>query len=66
MFVIKVKKMEIIGLIALVILALLAFSLLGWGLKIVGWIFDFLGEGCSTSWGCLIWIIAIIIGIALI
>ena len=53
--------MEILGIIAIIIIGLLAFSLLGWGLKIVGWIFVFLGEGCSTSWGCLIWIIAIVI-----
>ncbi len=53
--------MEIIGIIALVILGLLAFSLFGWVLKILGWVFDFLGEGCSTSWGCLIWVIAIVV-----
>ena len=58
--------MEILGIIAIIIIGLLAFSLLGWGLKFVGWIFDFLGEGCSTSWGCLIWIIAIIIALAII
>ena len=53
--------MEIIGIIALVILGLLAFSLFGWVLKFFGWVFDFLGEGCSTSWGCLIWVIAIVV-----
>ena len=53
--------MEILGIIAIVIVGLLAFCLLGWGLKIVGLIVDLLGEGCSTSWGCLIWIFAIII-----
>ena len=58
--------MEILGIIAIIIIGLLAFSLLGWGLKIVGWIFEFLGEGCSTSWGCLIWVIAIIIALAII
>ena len=58
--------MGILGIIAIIIIGLLAFSLLGWGLKIVGWIFEFLGEGCSTSWGCLIWIIAIIITLAII
>lgn len=58
--------MEILGIIAIIIIGLLAFSLLGWGLKIIGWIFDFLGEGCSTSWGCLIWVIAIIIALAII
>ena len=55
--------MEIVGLIAVVILFLLFFSLAGWGLKILGWIIDFLGEGCSTSWGCLIWIIAILVAL---
>ncbi len=55
--------MEILGIIAIIIIGLLAFSLLGWGLKFVGWIFDVLGEGCSTSWGCLIWFIAIVIGL---
>jgi hypothetical protein len=55
--------MEIVGIIAIIILGLLAFSILGWGLKIFEVIFDFLGQGCSTSWGCLIWIIAIVIGL---
>jgi len=55
--------MEIVGIIAIAIIGLLIFSLLGWALKIGGWILDFLGEGCSTSWGCLIWVIAIIIGL---
>ena len=58
--------MEIIGIIAIVIVGLLAFSLLGWGLKLFELIFDILGEGCSTSWGCLIWIIAIIIGLMVV
>lgn len=53
--------MEIVGIIAIILLGLLIFSLLGWGLKVLGWIFDFLSEGCSTSWGCLIWIIAIVV-----
>ena len=58
--------MGIIGIIAIIILGLLVVSLLGWGLKIAGCIFDFLGEGCSTSWGCLMWIIAILIVIAIL
>ncbi len=53
--------MEIVGIIALIILCLLAFSLFGWVLKILGWVLDFLGEGCSTSWGCLIWVIALVV-----
>ena len=55
--------MEIIGIIAIVIIGLLAFSFLGWGLKLFELIFDILGEGCSTSWGCLIWIIAIFVAL---
>ena len=41
--------MEIVGIIALIIVILLAFSLLGWGLKILGWIFYFLSEGSYNS-----------------
>jgi len=58
--------MEIFGIIALVIIGLLALSLVGWGMKILGWIIDLLGEGCSTSWGCLIWIIAIVIAVTVL
>jgi len=42
--------MVIVGFLALIILGLLAFSLMGWGLKILGWIVDFLSKGCATSW----------------
>ena len=55
--------MEIVGVILVIVLIVLAFSALGWVMKVFGWIFDFIGEGCSTSWGCLIWIFAIIIGL---
>ncbi|MCR5131471.1 MAG: hypothetical protein K6C10_08450 [Prevotella sp.] len=55
--------MDIIGIIVLAIIGLLVLSLVGWGMKILGWIIDLLGEGCSTSWGCLIWIIAIVIAV---
>lgn len=53
----------IIGLIALVIVLILVFSLLGWVGKLLEVILDFIGEGCSSSLGCLLWIFAIIIGI---
>ena len=49
------------GIIVLLVFIFLAFSFSGWLLKILGWIFNLLGEGFSTSWGCLIWIIAIVI-----
>ena len=58
--------MVIVGFLALIILGLLAFSLIGWGLKILGWFVDFLSKGCATSWGCLIWIVAIAIGLMVI
>ena len=52
--------MEIIGVIVLVILAFVFFGLLGWVLKVFGWVFDFLQEGCSTSFGCLFWVFIIL------
>lgn len=58
--------MGIVGIISFIILTLLGFSLFGWVLKIMNWILDFLSEGCATSWGCIIWIIAIAIGLMLI
>ncbi len=60
--------MEAIGIIILLIIAFIVLGLLGWGLKILGWVFDFLWEGCSTSIGCLFWVFVIfliIIGQAL-
>jgi len=60
--------MEAIGIIILLIIAFIVLGLLGWGLKILGWVFDFLWEGCSTSIGCLFWVFVIfliIIGLAL-
>lgn len=52
--------MEIIGIIILLIISFVVFGLMGWGLKILGWVFDFLWEGCSTSIGCLFWIFIIL------
>jgi hypothetical protein len=34
---------------------------LGWGLKALGWVFEFLQEGCSTSFGCLFWVLVAIV-----
>ena len=53
--------MEVVGIIVIVIIALLLFSFLGWGLKIFGWVFEFLGKGCSTSFGCLFWVLVAIV-----
>ena len=60
--------MEVIGIILLLILAFVFLGLLGWGLKALGWVFEFLKEGCSTSFGCLFWVfvaILILIGLAM-
>lgn len=56
--------MEILGIIGLIVLGLMAFvgfSLLGWVLKLLGFVFGFLWDGCSTSLGCLFWVFVIII-----
>ena len=53
--------MEIIGIILLLIVAFVVFGLLGWMLKVGGYVFDFLKEGCSSSLGCLVWVVIIII-----
>ena len=39
-----------------IILAFVCFGLLGWMLKGVGVAFEFLWEGCTTSFGCLFWV----------
>ncbi len=60
--------MEVIGIILLLIIAFVVLGLLGWGLKGIGVIFDFLWEGCTTSFGCLFWVVIIllfIVGLAL-
>ena len=60
--------MEVVGIILLLIFAFVFLGLLGWGLKALGWVFEFLQEGCSTSFGCLFWLlvaIAILIGLAM-
>ncbi len=60
--------MEVIGIILLLIISFIVLGLLGWGLKGIGVIFDFLWEGCTTSFGCLFWVVTIlllIVGLAL-
>lgn len=53
--------MEIIGII---ILAFIVFVFLGIGgliIKAFGYIFDILMDGCTESFGCLIWVVLILI-----
>lgn len=52
--------MGLIGLFLLLIVIFVIMGLAGWVLKAFGWVYDFLMEGCSTSFGCLFWVITII------
>ena len=52
--------LSVIGIIILIIVCFVAFGLLGWGLKALRWVFEFLQEGCSTSFGCLFWVFIIL------
>ena len=53
--------MELVGIIILLIIAFIVLGLLGWGLKGIGVIFDFLWEGCTTSFGCLFWVVIVLL-----
>ena len=49
--------MAIVGIIVLIIVLFVVFGLAGWVLKGLGVVLDFLWEGCSTSFGCLFWVV---------
>ena len=53
--------MEVVGIIVLVILAFVFLGLLGWGLKVLELVFEFLWEGCANSIGCLFWVFVAIL-----
>ena len=53
--------MEVVGIILLLIFAFVFLGLLGWGLKALGWVFEFLQECGSTSFGCLFWVLVAIV-----
>ena len=60
--------LSVIGIIILLIVCSVAFGLLGWVLKALDVVFDFLQEGCSTSFDRLFWVfvaILILIGLAM-
>lgn len=52
--------MEILSAVILLVVAFFVLGLLGWGLKALGWVFDFLKEGCFTSMGCIFWVLIIL------
>lgn len=51
--------MAIVGVIFIGIIAFVVLGLLGWVLKAFGFVFDFLWEGCTTSFGCLFWVVVV-------
>ena len=59
----------IIGILLLIALTLfVGGGLLGWLLKCIEFIIDFLAEGCGTTMGCLFWVFigfVLLIGILL-
>lgn len=53
--------MGIIGIIFLGIFGFVFFGILGWIIKILGFVFEFLIDGCFQSMGCLVVIVFIIL-----
>ena len=53
--------MEIIGFIFLAIIAFIILGICGWIFKALGYVFEFLLDGCMEGIGCLFWIFLIII-----
>ena len=55
------EVLSVIGIIVLLVVCFVILGLLGWGLKAFSWVFDILKEGCSTSFGCLFWVLVAIV-----
>lgn len=53
--------MELIGIIVLIIVGFVVLGIGGWIIEILGYVFDFLFEGCLKSIGCLFWVFIIIL-----
>ena len=53
--------MGIISVIVLVVLGVIVLGILGWIMKLFGFIFELLLDGIGHGLGCLCWIIALII-----
>ena len=49
--------MEIVLAILGIGVLFVIFGLAGWVLKGLGVVFDFLWEGCTTSLGCIFWVV---------
>ena len=53
--------MEAIGIIILAIFAFICIGILGWIFKALGYVFEFLLDGCMEGIGCLVWVFIIIV-----
>jgi hypothetical protein len=53
--------MDILAIVLVIIGAIVVFGILGLLIKFGGFILNLLLDGCSSSIGCLAWIIALII-----
>lgn len=53
--------MELIFLILFGILVFVILGIGGWILKIIGYVIEFLFDGCMNSIGCLVWVIVFIV-----
>jgi len=53
--------MEAIGIIILAIFAFICLGILGWIFKALGYVFEFLLDGCMEGIGCLVWVFIIIV-----
>ncbi len=49
----------IVGIIFVGLFGFIFLGVLGWIIKILGYVFDFLFDGCCQSLGCLFWIVII-------
>lgn len=50
-----------IGLLLLLVLLFVCGGLLGWLLKGIELIFNFLAQGCSNTMGCLFWLFVVFV-----
>ena len=61
------ELLTIIGILFVILIVFIGGGLFGWLLKGLGVVFDFLWDGCSTSMGCLFWVvIAILVLVSLV
>ena len=53
--------MEIVLVLIVVCILFVLLGILGWVLKALGVVLDFLWEGCTTNFGCLVWVFLVVL-----